>query len=397
MGFDTDVNAPALAEFRHRNHLSSRRRRRRAGGASSGSPSEEEEEEEDKPLTSLSYVTVGTGVGVGLIVNSSPVHGLLHPEGGHVAIRTLDGDDFVGYSWGKDSSPYGGRGTVEGVASSVALTERYLRTMMMTTTTTTTREEEKKGTTTTTTSGEEEDDDDVLVVDAQSREVLSSLPDDHPIWDHASNAIANLCVSILLLTSCQKIVLGGGVMNRTSLYGSIRKRVWNILNGYLDSVVELSEEGRLDDVIVGGSWEGTMGSGLVGAYALALDAYDDGIEAARAVSAVGGRGGGGGGGGRGPSDANDDDDDDGGGGEANGEEEGSLSVVVAAASPDEGGGKVVADRDDDDDDYDDDDEQHRRSSSSFAFGVLAGIGLSFGCMLVASVLGRGERVQKTLP
>ena len=399
VGFDTDVNAPALAEFRHRNHLSSRRRRRRAGGASSGSPSEEEEEEEeDKPLTSLSYVTVGTGVGVGLIVNSSPVHGLLHPEGGHVAIRTLDGDDFDGYSWGKDSSPYGGRGTVEGVASSVALTERYLRTMMTTTTTTTTtREEEKKGTTTTTTSGEEVDDDDVLVVDAQSREVLSSLPDDHPIWDHASNAIANLCVSILLLTSCQKIVLGGGVMNRTSLYGSIRKRVWNILNGYLDSVVELSEEGRLDDVIVGGSWEGTMGSGLVGAYALALDAYDDGIEAARAVSAVGGRGGGGGGGGRGPSDANDDDDDDGGGGEANKEEEGSLSVVVAAASPDEGGGKVVADRDDDDDDYDDDDEQHRRSSSSFAFGVLAGIGLSFGCMLVASVLGRGERVQKTWP
>jgi hypothetical protein len=58
---------------------------------------------------------------------------------------------------------------------------------------------------------------------------------------------------------------------------------------------------------------------------------------------------------------------------------------------------VVADRDDDDDDYDDDDEQHRRSSSSFAFGVLAGIGLSFGCMMVASVLGRGERAQKTLP
>ena len=56
---------------------------------------------------------------------------------------------------------------------------------------------------------------------------------------------------------------------------------------------------------------------------------------------------------------------------------------------------MVADRDDDDDD--DDEQQQRRSSSSFAFGVLAGIGLSFGCMLVTSVLGRGERAQKTLP
>jgi len=72
-------------------------------------------------------VTIGTGVGVGLIVNAMPMHGLLHPEGGHVAIRPLDGDDFDGYSWGREGSPYGGRGTVKGVASSVALTERYLQ------------------------------------------------------------------------------------------------------------------------------------------------------------------------------------------------------------------------------------------------------------------------------
>ena len=58
---------------------------------------------------------------------------------------------------------------------------------------------------------------------------------------------------------------------------------------------------------------------------------------------------------------------------------------------------MVADRDDDDDDDDDDEQQQRRSSSSFAFGVLAGIGLSFGCMLVTLVLGRRERAQKTLP
>jgi fructokinase len=54
---DTDVNAPALAEFHYQtNHLK-------------------------KKMSSLAYVTVGTGVGVGLVINSLPVHGMMHPEG----------------------------------------------------------------------------------------------------------------------------------------------------------------------------------------------------------------------------------------------------------------------------------------------------------------------------
>ncbi|KAL7436911.1 hypothetical protein ACHAXM_005362, partial [Skeletonema potamos] len=121
VAFDTDVNAPAVAEFRHRCFLQQvglQSSRSSAASASSPPPS--------KPLTSLSYITIGTGVGVGLILNSQPVHGLLHPEGGHICIQPLPDDKFTGYSWGTNS-PYQGLGTVEGVASSVALTERWIQ------------------------------------------------------------------------------------------------------------------------------------------------------------------------------------------------------------------------------------------------------------------------------
>ncbi|KAL3806959.1 hypothetical protein ACHAXA_011376 [Cyclostephanos tholiformis] len=292
VGFDTDVNAPALAEFRHRiHHRPSRSSRCVVGG--------EGEEWE------------GTGVGVGLML----VHGLLHPEGGMRDKMSMDDDDTdddddysVRYAWDGTKSMY----MSKALASSTTMDHVV---------------------------------DDVN--DAQSREVLSTLPDDHPIWDHASNAIANLCVTILLLTSCQKIVLGGGVMKRTPLYGMVRKRVWKLLNRYLDSVDELSEECKLDDVIVGGSW-GKVGSGLVGAYALALDAYDDGVKLTVVEERRRRRR------------------------ETNGKEERSI-----ASSLDDGGDEILSAH------YD----VERRWT--FALGVLAGLGLSFGCALATSVLGRG--------
>lgn len=244
VGFDTDVNAPALAEFRHRCHVMGDGR--------------EVDVDTTKPLTSLAYVTIGTGVGVGLIVNSLPVHGLLHPEGGHCPIHTLPDDTFQGYSWGKEMSPFGGVGTVEGVASSVALTERLLDM------------DKNPGVAVASDSNISD------ASNASTRSILSTLPDTHPIWSHASNAIANLCVTILLLTSCQTIVLGGGVMNRSILYERIRKEVLVLLNGYLD-VDELKSEEKLRSVIGGSSWESLgLGSGLVGAFALALDSLEHG-------------------------------------------------------------------------------------------------------------------------
>jgi len=282
--FDTDVNAPAIAEFQHRNACAT------------------------QSLTSLSYITIGTGVGVGLIINSQPVHGLLHPEGGHVAVQPLQNDTFAGYSWGSEKSPYGGVGTVEGICSSVALTERYLQM-------------------------EPDNDNNKTnnnIDSAQTREVLSTLPDTHEVWDHAANAIANLCVSILLLTSCEKIVLGGGIMKRTILYKMVRQRVCTLLNGYLDSVDELSSVEKLENVICESSWE-KLGSGLVGAYALALQVYEKDNT------------------------------------------NGTQSEEVAS-------GKEGKRRNNDDD------EQHL-----FTSGVLTGIGLSFCCLLLTSFLSRGSR------
>ena len=294
VGFDTDVNAPAVAEFRHRCYLQQNQSHTKPTSST-------------KPLTSLSYITIGTGVGVGLILNSQPIHGLLHPEGGHVAVRVLENDTFTeGYSWGKEKSPYGGVGTVEGITSSVALTERYLQM-------------EKK---------------DSNIDHAQTREVLSTLSDDHEVWEHASNAIANLCVSILLLTSCEKIVLGGGIMKRTVLYSMVRKRVWTILNGYLDSVDELSSEKKLDNVIVESSWE-KMGSGLVGAFALAIDALE--------------------------KTKNDDDNDS-----KEGKKQ-SSQVIEKKGNEDIDEQKI------------------------YTSGVLAGICLSLGCVVLSSFFGRGIR------
>ena len=294
--FDTDVNAPALAEFRHRCYLQEQQQQqpKQEHHLHNNEPSHHNSTAQPTtsttPLTSLAYITIGTGVGVGLIINSQPVHGLLHPEGGHVAICPLDQKDdtssFAGYSWGKERSPYGGVNTVEGVASSVALTERYMQMSS------------KEGNEEAHQKHEKAEDDDATTghhldsnsnventsihrssstTNAQTREVLSTLPDSHPIWSHAANAIANLCVSLLLLNSIQKIVLGGGIMKRYALYPMIRQRVWTILNGYLDCVEELSDVQKLESVIVEGCWVQTnnLGSGLVGAYALALDAYDD--------------------------------------------------------------------------------------------------------------------------
>ncbi|CAB9509127.1 ROK family [Seminavis robusta] len=173
---DTDVNAPAMAE-----HLLL------SSTSSSTSTS-----------SSLAYITVGTGIGVGLVVNHKPVHGRMHPEGGHVPVQPLPGDTFEGYSWGA-KCPFHGKNTVEGLASSVALTERYL-------------------------SNNNNNND---------RSILATLSDDDELWDHAANALANLCTTLLLTLSMETIVLGGGLMQRKGLLENIQQRTLQLINGYL--------------------------------------------------------------------------------------------------------------------------------------------------------------------
>ena len=181
---DTDVNAPALAEYM-------------------------EEMKQRPTIATVSYITVGTGIGVGFVINGSCVHGRMHPEGGHIAVRPLPNDPFPGYSWGVDNCPYQGKGTVEGLASSVALTERLEQMTKQTN---------------------------------LNRAVLKDLPDNHEIWDHAANALANLCVNLCLTLSMEKIVLGGGLMKRTFLLEKIRKQTVKLLNGYLGILTDQDME-----------------------------------------------------------------------------------------------------------------------------------------------------------
>lgn len=198
---DTDVNAPALAEYL-------------------------EAAEQRPEISTVSYITVGTGIGVGVVVDGKCVHGRMHPEGGHIAVQALPNDSFEGYSWGVDNCPYRGRHTVEGLASSVALTERF---------------------------------EQMTSQKNLDRSVLKNLPDDHEIWDHAANALANLCASLMLTLSMEKIVLGGGLMKRTFLLDKIRKHTVALLNGYLgefseedlSSLITLSKQG--DDAGLNGA------------------------------------------------------------------------------------------------------------------------------------------------
>ncbi len=165
--FDTDVNAPAMAEFMRRN---------------------------DPGSSSLSYITIGTGVGIGLVTNGETVKGLLHPEGGHINVRLSSDEDFGG------SCPFHGP-CIEGLCSTVALTARL----------------------------------------GCMNEDLPQIPDDHMVWERTGFYIAQLCANLLLIASPERIVLGGGVMKRKILYPIIRKKFVEIVNGYIQHAAITTE------------------------------------------------------------------------------------------------------------------------------------------------------------
>lgn len=160
VGFDTDVNAAALAEFSSGKH-----------GATA----------------SLVYVTVGTGVGVGVITGGSPLRGLIHTEGGHIRISRHQKDFFEGIC------PFHGD-CLEGMVTNVALAKRM--------------------------------NVDILA--------LSELTDELEVWEIEAYYLAQLCISITLLLSPEVIVLGGGIMNRTLLFPKIREHFTHLLNNYLE-------------------------------------------------------------------------------------------------------------------------------------------------------------------
>ncbi len=156
IGFETDVNAAALAEGRW--------------GAAQG-------------LADFAYVTVGTGVGVGLIAGGRPVIGFSHGELGHIRPVRKAGDDWAG------SCPFHGD-CLEGLASGSAIEARLgLR--------------------------------------------AGTVSSDHPVWDLVAHPLAQLLHTLVLATAPRLILLGGGVMNaQPHLFPRIRLELQRSLNGY---------------------------------------------------------------------------------------------------------------------------------------------------------------------
>jgi fructokinase len=158
IALDTDVNAAAIGEWRH--------------GAAQG-------------LDTFVYVTVGTGIGGGVFANGRPVHGLLHPEVGHMLIpHDRERDPFPG------SCPYH-RDCFEGLASGTALRERWGRP------------------------GEE----------------LT----DPAVWELEAEYLALGLANVVLVLAAERIVLGGGVGSAPGLLPRVRARLREALAGYVDS------------------------------------------------------------------------------------------------------------------------------------------------------------------
>jgi fructokinase len=187
--FDTDVNGAALGEGRW--------------GAAQG-------------LTDFLYLTIGTGIGGGAICSAKPLHGMVHPEMGHIILpHDHQADPFDG------CCPFHGD-CFEGMASGPALNKRW-------------------GT------------------------PAEKLPPDHPAWELEAHYIAMALSNFIVTLSPQRIILGGGVMAQRQLFPIVRKNVLTMLNGYVQSRVILE---NMDTYIVPPGLGNQAGS--LGAVALAL-------------------------------------------------------------------------------------------------------------------------------
>jgi fructokinase len=193
VGFDTDVNGAALAEGRW--------------GAGRG-------------LEDFAYVTVGTGVGVGLVVGGQLVHGFGHPELGHIRVARKSGDDWRGVcSFHGDC--------VEGLASGGA-------------------------------------------IGARAGMRAEQVPAGHPAWEFAAHALSQLLHTLVLATAPRRIVVGGGVIEaRPALLESVRGELLASLSGYL----ELGALTGSIDEYVAPPGLGSL-AGPLGALALAANAVE---------------------------------------------------------------------------------------------------------------------------
>lgn len=168
-----------------------------------------------KNLDNCIYLTVGTGIGGGILISGKLVHGMLHPEMGHIIIKRHPNDKYEG------KCPFH-KDCLEGLASGPAIEERW----------------KTKG---------------------------DKLPLDHEAWNLEAFYIAQALVNYILILSPEKIILGGGVMKQKQLFPKIRKYVKEMLNEYIQADDILK---NIDEYIV--SPKLGDNAGLLGAMALTL-------------------------------------------------------------------------------------------------------------------------------
>ena len=208
VALDTDVNAAALAE-------SVWGAGRRADGT---------------PLDTIVYVTVGTGIGGGVVVHGRTLHGLMHPELGHLSARRHPDD--IGFA---GTCPYHGD-CFEGLANGPAIVARL---------------------------GHE----------------LGNASEDDPIWTIEADYLGQLCAQLTLALSPQRIVLGGGVMQHARLFAPIRTRAQHWLGGY---IARHQVEDGIEHYIVPPGLDDR--SGILGALLIAMEKDRQQSTAASAAS-----------------------------------------------------------------------------------------------------------------
>lgn len=192
VGFDTDVNAAVLGEVYK--------------GAA-------------RECDNAIYITIGTGVGVGIYCNGNLMHGLVHPEGGHILLNRHPEDSF------ESCCPFH-KNCVEGLASGPAIEKRWGMEPKL-------------------------------------------LVDNDRVWELEAYYIAQAITDYVLAYSPEKIILWGGVMHQDKLFDMVRAQVKNMLGGYVQS--DMIEK-NIDQYIV----KPGLGEkpGIIGALCLAKLALD---------------------------------------------------------------------------------------------------------------------------
>lgn len=193
VGFDTDVNAAALGE------------------ATWGCT---------RDVENSIYITVGTGIGVGVIINGKPYHGMIHPEGGHILLERHPEDPMT-----RGVCPYHPN-CLEGFAAGPSIEKRW----------------GKKG---------------------------AELSDRSEVWELEAFYLGQAICNYIMMLSPERIIVGGGVMHQPQMLGLIRKEVEKQIAGYIQG----KGMNDLEQYIVCVSLNDNQGA--MGAVKLAMEALEE--------------------------------------------------------------------------------------------------------------------------